>query len=864
MPTEHPVAVWRAPHPAAVLPPDAPGHAALNPCAQALFGDAQTCARFAFALATHCGDAPNVQFDFERWHVRAEVMPPDAAAVRVVWLDIGPIAATGKHATAEQLSLALGLAGVALWRHDMATDQFEWNDHASNLIDAAGHTELPTDLASVRNLIHPDDRAAIIAAHERAVQTTEPISAECRVQCGGAGSEVRHLLSRRVAQRDASGRVTGILGVVVDVTESAEAKLELARLADRLRLATAAAHLGIWDWDLLTNQQVWDEQLRKIYGVGDGWQNTSIEAWYALVHPRDADDALDDMLRSARDGTPYESAFRIIRPDGQVRHLLARGTIYRDDNGQPIRVVGVNWDVTDRRMAERAVTEAMDRLQLATSAAGIGIWEHDVRAGASVWSPQMYTLFGVTDQLGANPQSIWNAALLEEDRPLLAAAKTRAIRRREPYQTEFRIHWPDGSMRWLAARGMVQFDEAGQPLKLIGVNWDITEERQTEEALRAKEAAERASRAKSEFLSRMSHELRTPLNGILGFAQLLASDERKPLLPEQRARLQRIEDAGWHLLALINDLLDLSRIESGSLTLNLENVDLDDAATEVISLLTQSAAESGVEVSLVKRIGRPNCARVDALRMRQVLTNLLSNAIKYNRYGGTVTISAFDPRPGMVGLSVRDSGLGMTQTQLEHLFQPFNRLGRETSEAQGTGIGLVIAKGLVEQMGGTIAVESTAGAGTEFRIELPSAEGPRGVAALPNTAQTVSERRDVSGTVMYIEDNPLNAMVVQEYLSYRPAVRYLHAPDGATGLRMLKDTTPELLLVDMNLPDMSGSEVLEQLRAAGHKPTHCVVLSANVLPHDIARARGEGFDDYWTKPVTISEFLRGIDTLLTH
>ena len=863
MPTEHPVAVWRAPHPAAVLPPDAPGHAALNPCAQALFGDAQTCARFAFALATHCGDAPNVQFDFERWHVRAEVMPPDATAARVVWLDIGPIAATGKHATAEQLSLALGLAGVALWRHDMATDQFEWNDHASNLIDAAGHTELPTDLASVRNLIHPDDRAAIIAAHERAVQTTEPISAECRVQCGGAGSEVRHLLSRRVAQRDASGRVTGILGVVVDVTESAEAKLELARLADRLRLATAAAHLGIWDWDLLTNQQVWDEQLRKIYGVGDGWQNTSIEAWYALVHPRDADDALDDMLRSARDGTPYESAFRIIRPDGQVRHLLARGTIYRDDNGQPIRVVGVNWDVTDRRMAERAVTEAMDRLQLATSAAGIGIWEHDVRAGASVWSPQMYTLFGVTDQLGANPQSIWNAALLEEDRPLLAAAKTRAIRRREPYQTEFRIHWPDGSMRWLAARGMVQFDEAGQPLKLIGVNWDITEERQTEEALRAKEAAERASRAKSEFLSRMSHELRTPLNGILGFAQLLASDERKPLLPEQRARLQRIEDAGWHLLALINDLLDLSRIESGSLTLNLENVDLDDAATEVISLLTQSAAESGVEVSLVKRIGRPNCARVDALRMRQVLTNLLSNAIKYNRYGGTVTISAFDPRPGMVGLSVRDSGLGMTQTQLEHLFQPFNRLGRETSDAQGTGIGLVIAKGLVEQMGGTISVESTAGVGTEFRVELPSAEGPRTATPLP-AVQTVSERGDVHGTVMYIEDNPLNAMVVQEYLSYRPAVRYLHAPDGATGLRMLKDTTPELLLVDMNLPDMSGSEVLEQLRAAGHKPTHCVVLSANVLPHDIARARGEGFDDYWTKPVTISEFLRGIDTLLTH
>ncbi len=858
MPMEQPDVVWRAPFPAALITPGLSRTIALNPAAQAVFGDA--CARFSAVLDTQCAGDDAVEFDFDRWRVRADPMPADAAAQRVVWLELSPIAAAGHGASAEQLSLALGLAGVALWRHDLTTGLFEWNDHASTLIDAAGHTELPSDLEAVRNLVHPDDRHIVVEAHERALATNEPVSAECRVQCAD-DNETRYVLSRRVAQRDANGRAIGVLGVVIDVTDSALAKLELARLADRLRLATVAAHLGIWDWDLLTNQQVWDEQLRRIYGVGESWQNTSIEAWYALVHPRDADDALDDMLRSARDGTAYESAFRIIRPDGQVRHLLARGTIYRDAQGHPIRLVGVNWDVTDRRVAEKAVTEAMDRLQLATSAAGIGIWEHDVRAGASVWSPQMYTLFGVTDQLGANPQSIWNAALYEEDRPLLASAKASAIRRREPYQTEFRIHWPDGSTRWLAARGMVQFDEAGQPIKLIGVNWDITEERLTEEAVRAKEAAERASRAKSEFLSRMSHELRTPLNGILGFAQLLASDERKPLLPEQRARLQRIEDAGWHLLALINDLLDLSRIESGSLTLNIESVDLDEAATEVISLLGQSAAEAGVEVSLIKRIGRTTCARADTLRVRQVLTNLLSNAIKYNRYGGTVTIGSFDPRPGFVGLSVRDTGLGMTPAQREHLFQPFNRLGRETSDAQGTGIGLVIAKGLVEQMGGSIAADSTAGVGTEFRVELPSADAARAVVTAAPVA-TVTERRDISGTVLYIEDNPLNAMVVQEYLSYRPGVRYLHAPDGATGLRMLKETTPELLLIDMNLPDMSGSEVLERARASGHMPGHCVVLSANVLPNDIARARGEGFDDYWTKPVTITDFLRGIDTML--
>lgn len=645
---------------------------------------------------------------------------------------------------------------------------------------------------------------------------------------------------------------------------SVRAQSEYQGLADRLRMATAAAHIGIWDWDLQTNQQVWDEQMRRIYGVGDPWQSTSLDAWYALLHPRDAEDALDDMLRSAREGTAYESSFRIIRPDGQVRHLLARGTIYCDADGHPVRLVGVNWDVTERRTAERAATEAMDRLQLATGAAGIGIWEHDVRADHSVWSPQMYALFGVPDQLGVDPQTIWRTALVEADRPRIAGAKARAIRRREPYQVEFRIHWPDGDMRWLAARGMAQFDEAGQPIKLIGVNWDITDERLTEEAVRAKEAAERANRAKSEFLSRMSHELRTPLNGILGFAQLLVSDERRPLLPEQRARLQRIEDAGWHLLALINDLLDLSRIESGSLTLNLESVNLDAAAEEVISLLAQSAAEAGVEVTLVKRVSRAPLARADALRMRQVLTNLLTNAIKYNRYGGTVTISSFDVRPGFVGFSVRDTGLGMTSAQHEQLFQPFNRLGRETTDAQGTGIGLVIAKGLVEQMGGSIAAESTAGVGTEFRVELPGAEGaaPRPAVA-PVLGPAIAERDDVRGTVLYIEDNPLNAMVVQEYLSYRPQVRYLHAPDGETGLRMLAESHPELVLIDMNLPDMSGSEVLKRARASG-APGHCVVLSANVLPNDIAKARGEGFDDYWTKPVTITEFLRGVDRMLVH
>ena len=848
--------LWRAPHPAAIIDSGDHARVRLNESALSRYGGLANTLSQALATLPEDGLLSGVGLP-----VHAQRVALSSGAVIGYWLSDTP-AALPAHVANFDTPMVMALAGVSAWLYDLATQALSWNHEAYVLLglDPARHT-LPASVEDAYTFVHPDDHAVLQQARDAALAQEGAVAARCRFRRHDGAW--RHGLTRRLALRDAQGVPRAVLGIVIDISDAADTEAALLRMADRLRLATAAAHIGIWDWDLKTNQQEWDDHMRRIYGVGAAWETTSLDAWYALLHPRDAEDALDDMLTSARTGAPYESAFRIIRPDGQVRHLIARGTIYNDAQGKPARMVGVDWDVTDRRRAEQTANEALDRLQLATNAAGIGIWEHDLRASASVWSPQMYTLFGAEDRLGENPQTLWRQALLDDDRPLLADAKRRAMLAREPYQTEFRIRTSAGEIRWLAARGLMQFDELGQPVRLVGVNWDITEERRTAEAMQAKEAAERANRAKSEFLSRMSHELRTPLNGILGFAQLLATDEQDPLGEDQRARLRRIEDAGWHLLALINDLLDLSRIESGALVLKPVPVCVDLLAEEVVSMLAHSAAGRQVDVTLTKRITGGEFAVADEVRLRQVLTNLVSNAIKYNRPGGSVTIQSYRASDTTVGISVHDTGLGLTREQREHLFEPFNRLGRESSDTQGTGIGLVIAKGLIEQMGGGISVESTAGVGTCFRIWLPVAATCADPPPAPLPRAPVETRADIRGTVIYIEDNPLNAMVVEEYLHYRPGVRFFHAPDGTRGLELLAQHGADLLLVDMNLPDVNGLEVLQRARARDLRATHCVVLSANVLPADIERARAGGFDDYWTKPVTISDFLRGVDRLLS-
>jgi PAS domain S-box-containing protein len=420
---------------------------------------------------------------------------------------------------------------------------------------------------------------------------------------------------------------------------------------------------------------------------------------------------------------------------------------------------------------------------------------------------------------------------------------------------------PDGGV--VQARVLVSLLRGadGRPHRLVGIVEDITDQLRIEELGRAREAAEAANQAKNEFLSRMSHELRTPMNAILGFTQLMQMDAGEPLPAAQRARAQQIAQAGWHLLAMINDTLDLSRIEAGSLRLEPAVLELAPLLARALALVQQQAAERGLAIS--QRLD-PAALRLvgDPTRVTQVLTNLLSNAVKYNRPGGSVSIETAAPEPGWVEVAVRDTGLGLTDEQRAALFQPFNRLGRERSGLPGTGIGLVISRRLAEMMGGSLRAEAVDGPGACFVLRLPAASASPLATAEPAFEEPAAPQAGPYRRVLYVEDNPLNADVMRGILEQRPGLELEVAPSAETGLRALRERPPALLLLDWQLPDADGLTLLQRLGELGGSPPPVIVVSANAQPEQIALARAAGVRHYLTKPLDVRELLALVDELL--
>ena len=400
---------------------------------------------------------------------------------------------------------------------------------------------------------------------------------------------------------------------------------------------------------------------------------------------------------------------------------------------------------------------------------------------------------------------------------------------------------------------------------------DVTERKRIERTLqennteleRARAAAEKANLTKSDFLSSMSHELRSPLNAILGFAQLMNSDSPPPT-PSQTASIDQILNAGWYLLELINEILDLAQIESGKLALSREPTSLADVMLECQAMIEPQGEKRGIRMTF-PHSGTPYFVDADRTRLKQVLINLLSNAIKYNQPNGTVVVDCRMNTPERVRVSIADSGAGLPPELLQQLFQPFNRLGRERSTEEGTGIGLVMSKRLVEMMGGIIGVDSTVGMGSVFWFELNSANEPQLDADLTQllVAEAQVQREVPLRTLLYVEDNPANLKLIEQLIARRPDIRLLTARDGNTGIQLARANQPALILMDINLPGISGIEALKILRedpATTHIPV--IALSANAMPRDIEKGLQAGFFRYLTKPIKVPEFMETIEVAL--
>ena len=385
--------------------------------------------------------------------------------------------------------------------------------------------------------------------------------------------------------------------------------------------------------------------------------------------------------------------------------------------------------------------------------------------------------------------------------------------------------------------------------------YDELQKKNTELA-RTTALAENANHAKSTFLSRMSHELRTPLNAILGFAQLLESGTPAPT-STQAERLHHITKAGWYLLELINEILDLAVIESGKLSLSHEPVALTEVMHECQAMIESQAQQHGIRVNF-HPFETSWCAYADRTRVKQVLTNLLSNAVKYNREHGTVEVTCSLSTLERIRVTIKDSGAGLTPPQMQQLFQPFNRLGQENGAEEGTGIGLVVTKQLVELMGGTLGVESTPGVGSEFWFELI-----RDVSLPTSTHMGMGMGMGMDTalhTLLYVEDNPANLILVEQIISRHAQFKMLSARDGKLGIAMALEHLPDIILMDINLPGINGTQAM-QILGADPRTQHIPILalSANAMPRDIEKGLQAGFFRYLTKPIKLDEFLLALE-----
>jgi hypothetical protein len=564
---------------------------------------------------------------------------------------------------------------------------------------------------------------------------------------------------------------------------------------------------------------------------------------------------------------------------GEPTWLLAHAYPDRDADGRLHRILVSFVDITERRRAERALVqrERTYRLLFDNSSDGVLNTRPDGRILAA--NPAACSIFGMSEQA---LRTVGRGVLVDPDDPVLVGTLATLAREGRDH-TMLQMRRGDGTPFEADVSSTLYTDAGGEPCCCVVVR-DVTDQRRAESALRAKALAEEANRAKSAFVARMSHELRTPLNAILGFSELLQDDAANPPSALQRERLDHVRRAGAHLLRLINDLLDLSRIEAGALSVREDDVDFAAAVRDATRELAPLADAAGVRL-LVALPADDDAShevhvRGDALRLRQVVLNLVSNAIKYNRPGGAVRV-ALSAEGEHVRLAVHDTGLGMSADQLTGLYQPFNRLGREASGIEGTAIGLVVTRSLVEMMRGTLRASSRAGDGSEFVVEFPSAAHP-GPAGEPHGAAAAASAplegppgpepsgdrpaARVSGAVchvLYVDDDDVNRELMRAFFQLRPDLSLVVADDGAQALRFASALHPQLALIDLMMPGLDGFDVLRALRADPHfAGLRCVAVSANAMPDEIDEALAAGFDAYLTKPLSSDTLMRTLDRFL--
>jgi len=709
-------------------------------------------------------------------------------------------------------------------------------------------------------MIHPDDLAETFARWKRSLETGEDYETEFRLR--RADGVYRWNLGRAVPVRDGQGRIVKWFGTNTDIAEHRQAEEALRDSEARFRqlVAQAADAFFLIDRDarlIDVNQRACDSlgysrQELLALGVGD------IDAISRLEIFRSA-------WKSAQGGGAVTREGVHRRKDGTTFPIEVRASVF--DFGGDQMMLALARDITERKRIEEALRESEARKAAIVETALDCIITMDHEGKVLEWNPAAEGTFGYSraETMG---QLLGELIVPESLRERHYQGIARYLASGEGPVLGKRIEVPalraDGT-EIVVELSITPIWTDGPPIFTAYLR-DITARKQTDEALKAaKQEAERANRAKSEFLSRMSHELRTPLNAILGFGQLLEMDD---LNDEQRQGVGQILKGGRHLLELINEVLDIARIESEQQPLDIEPVPVVETLAGALEMVQPLAATRGIELSGDWEAAAGLFVLADRRRLKQVLLNLLANAVKYNRGGGTATLTGAATAAGHLRIAVSDTGLGIAPEKIGQLFTPFERLGAEQTAIEGTGLGLALSKRLVEAMGGEINVQSVVGQGSTFVVELlltPEGTAPQSPASTPpspaehathQTSRQPVEASETQAVVLYIEDNLSNFGLVQTILRHRPEIKLLAAMQGQAGLELAQRHRPDLILLDFHLPDINGDEVLRRLRQEPEtRDIPVLIVSADATPLQIERMRAAGANDYLTKPLDVKRFL---------
>ncbi|HTN48857.1 MAG TPA: ATP-binding protein [Burkholderiaceae bacterium] len=617
---------------------------------------------------------------------------------------------------------------------------------------------------------------------------------------------------------------------------------------------------------VVTNRQREIEWVNPAYTTVTGWTLEEVRGKNprAFLHGPRTSGEDSERLRCLLESGQAVKDFEILnyKKSGEPYWVSLSIEATRDALGEITEYVAIQTDVTERKRRELETAQLLQRLGEAQRIAKLGYVEHDLATGTLHCSAEIDRL--VEGRCSSNHTSYEDllARTHPDDVELVRRHYDQAVNEGAPYDLEHRIVSRSGRVKWVHVAGELDGWHDGMPAVFRLVVQDVTLRKEAQQLTREKELLEQTSHAQVEVLARISHDLRTPLHAIHGFAEMIERQDAGRLSERSGAHLRHIRDSARHLLALINDILDLTSLRQRRLAFRIEPVDLMGTVREVVALLEPLTAARGVNVEVVEPAS-PVAALADRQRLVQVLVNLIGNAIKYNRMGGNVAVRVRRRGERQVVAEVQDDGIGIAAEHLRRLFEPFYRVpGAEGTGAEGSGLGLAIAKTLAQGMRGDITVDSAVDRGSTFALTLPPARTAE-VAANECRHTSPPARAPGCGAILYIEDSDVNCLLVEGYLCARPGTKLICRSSGVEGLEAARTLHPDLILVDMHLPDMNGTEVMRRVLADPElRRTPCIAFSADASEAAVEAAIVAGFREYLHKPIETADFLATIDRLL--